>query len=52
MIICYTRTMTSTPFLLTERTPLRKKIIAPRGPRSDLCVVVAITSACSNGVGT
>jgi hypothetical protein len=31
---------------------LRKKIIAPRGPRSDLCVVVVTTSACSNGEGT
>ena len=44
--------MISTPFLLTERTPLRKKIIAPRGPRSDLCVVVVTMSANSNGEGT
>ncbi len=34
-----------------DRTPLRKKIMAPRGPRSDLCVVVVTTSACSNGDG-
>ena len=37
----------SLPFLSTERTPFRKKIIAPRGPRSDLWVVVVTTSECS-----
>ena len=31
---------------------MRKKIIAPRGPRSDLCVVVVMTSAYSKGEGT
>lgn len=42
----------SLPFLSTLRTPLRKKIMAPRGPRSDLWVVVVTTSAYSNGDGT
>ena len=30
---------------------MRKKIIAPRGPRRDLCVVVVTISECSNGEG-
>ncbi len=34
-----------------ERTPLRKKIMAPRGPRSDLWVVVVTTSAYRKGEG-
>ena len=33
------------PFLSVPFWPLRKKIIAPRGPRRDLCVVVVTTSA-------
>mmetsp|Transcript_3532 Transcript_3532/g.8242 ORF Transcript_3532/g.8242 Transcript_3532/m.8242 type:complete len:264 (-) Transcript_3532:250-1041(-) len=41
------------PFLGSSlRTPRRKKIMAPRGPRSDLCVVVVTTSAVLNGPGT
>mmetsp|Transcript_47037 Transcript_47037/g.147400 ORF Transcript_47037/g.147400 Transcript_47037/m.147400 type:complete len:265 (-) Transcript_47037:765-1559(-) len=39
------------PFLSTLRWPLRKKIMAPRGPRRDLCVVVVTTSANSKGDG-
>jgi hypothetical protein len=39
------------PFLSTLRTPLRKKIIAPRGPRRDLWVVVITRSAYSKGEG-
>mmetsp|Transcript_30507 Transcript_30507/g.87123 ORF Transcript_30507/g.87123 Transcript_30507/m.87123 type:complete len:207 (+) Transcript_30507:417-1037(+) len=39
------------PFLSTPRWPLRKKIMAPRGPRKDLCVVVVTTSAYSKGDG-
>ena len=38
--------------LKKNNAPFRKKIIAPRGPRSDLCVVVVTTSACSKGEGT
>ena len=33
------------------RTPLRKKIMAPRGPRRDLWVVVVTMSAYSKGEG-
>eukprot|EP00961_Rhodomonas_salina_P219429 2966094-Rhodomonas_salina.1 len=33
-------------------TPLREKIMAPRGPRRDLWVVVVTTSANSKGSGT
>ena len=36
--------MISLPFLFWPLTPLRKKIMAPLGPRSDLCVVVVTTS--------
>ena len=36
--------MMSLPFLSWPLTPLRKKIMAPRGPRSDLWVVVVTTS--------
>mmetsp|Transcript_17496 Transcript_17496/g.43177 ORF Transcript_17496/g.43177 Transcript_17496/m.43177 type:complete len:254 (-) Transcript_17496:828-1589(-) len=43
--------MTGLPFLSTPFWPLRKKIMAPRGPRRDLCVVVVTTSAWSNGDG-
>ena len=44
--------MMSLPFLSWPLTPLRKKIMAPRGPRSDLCVVVVTTSEYSKGEGT
>ena len=43
--------MTFSPCLVSERTPLRKKIIAPRGPRRDLCVVVITMSESLNGEG-
>lgn len=42
---------TSSPFLLISFNPFLKKIIAPRGPRSDLWVVVVTTSAYSKGDG-
>lgn len=46
------RQLTSLPCLLISLTPFLKKIMAPRGPRSDLWVVVVTTSAYSNGEGT
>mmetsp|Transcript_1936 Transcript_1936/g.4493 ORF Transcript_1936/g.4493 Transcript_1936/m.4493 type:complete len:264 (+) Transcript_1936:103-894(+) len=44
--------MMSLPFLSWPLTPLREKIMAPRGPRRDLWVVVVTTSANSKGSGT
>lgn len=44
--------LTFSPFLVTLRTPLRKNTMAPRGPRSDLCVVVVMMSAWSKGEGS
>lgn len=41
----------SLPFLSVLLTPFRKKIMAPRGPRRDLWVVVVTISAYRNGVG-
>ena len=42
---------TSRPCLFISFTPFLKKIMAPRGPRSDLWVVVVTTSAYSKGEG-
>jgi hypothetical protein len=36
---------TSLPFLSFPLSPFLKKIMEPRGPLSDLCVVVVTTSA-------
>lgn len=47
-----TSSLTCSPFLFVSFNPLRKKIIAPRGPRRLLCVVVVTTSAKSKGDGT
>mmetsp|Transcript_24853 Transcript_24853/g.65664 ORF Transcript_24853/g.65664 Transcript_24853/m.65664 type:complete len:304 (-) Transcript_24853:778-1689(-) len=44
--------MMGLPCLSTPRWPLRKKIMAPLGPRSDLCVVVVTMSAYSKGDGS
>ena len=52
LIFCSMSYMIWLPFLSVLRRPLRKKIMAPRGPRSDLCVVVVTTSDTSNGDGT
>ena len=41
---CVTSIRLPLPFLSTLRIPLRKKIMAPLGPRRDLCVVVVTTS--------
>lgn len=43
--------LTSCPFLFISFKPFLKKTIAPRGPRSDLCVVVVTMSAYSKGDG-
>mmetsp|Transcript_43101 Transcript_43101/g.105384 ORF Transcript_43101/g.105384 Transcript_43101/m.105384 type:complete len:227 (-) Transcript_43101:762-1442(-) len=44
--------MISLPLASLLLRPFLKKIMAPRGPRRDLCVVVVTTSAYSKGLGT
>mmetsp|Transcript_23350 Transcript_23350/g.53834 ORF Transcript_23350/g.53834 Transcript_23350/m.53834 type:complete len:220 (+) Transcript_23350:267-926(+) len=43
--------MMGLPLLSTARCPFLKKIMAPRGPRNALCVVVVTMSAYSKGDG-
>lgn len=51
-LILFSRSyMTFWPLAFTERTPLRKKMMPARGPRSVLCVVVVTISQYSNGLG-